>query len=235
MSRGTPRSREPLVLDRQRSYPQAINKWIGGGSKLNLDRTSDADVLKAIIIKLQRRVKAGAATLLIKVKANRGDPLNEEADFRAEMGRLKEDTEKPVTWSTPTNRTTTNGRRLQDQGGYPHHQNISVDPRGPESDATESRGNLDTTPSAKRDKTYWMTQTGGVTGHPSSKNVTNPAKGREFMWMARLDITKEGQSRQPIQRTGSSGSESARETGGMVEENIGKIPGQKENVTSNYT
>ena len=55
------------------------------------------------IIKLQKRVKSGAATLLIKVKAHRGDPLNEEADIRAEMGRLKEDKEK--TWSTQTDRT----------------------------------------------------------------------------------------------------------------------------------
>jgi hypothetical protein len=39
----------------------------------------------AIIIKLQKRVKAGAATLLIKVKAHRGDPLNEEADIRAKI------------------------------------------------------------------------------------------------------------------------------------------------------
>jgi hypothetical protein len=34
-------------------------------------------------------VKAKAATLLIKVKVNRGCPLNEETDIRAEMGRMK--------------------------------------------------------------------------------------------------------------------------------------------------
>ena len=39
----------------------------------------------------------------IKVKTHRGDPLNEEADIRAEMGRMKEEQEK--TWSVPTNRT----------------------------------------------------------------------------------------------------------------------------------
>ena len=82
---------------------QAINKWIGGGAKLSLLRSPDGDVLKAIIIKLQKRVKAGAATLLIKVKAHRGDPLNEESDIQAEMGRLKEDKEK--TWTTQTDRT----------------------------------------------------------------------------------------------------------------------------------
>ncbi len=52
---------------------QAIHKWIGCGAKLNLSKSPDADVLKAIILKLRRRVDAGATTLLIKVKAHRGD------------------------------------------------------------------------------------------------------------------------------------------------------------------
>jgi ribonuclease HI len=57
---------------------------------------ADANVLKSIIVKLQQRVTAKAATLLVKVKAHRGCPLNEEADIRAEMGRMKPDKEK--TW-----------------------------------------------------------------------------------------------------------------------------------------
>ena len=60
-------------------------------------------MFKGIIIKLQKRVKTDTATLLIKVKAHRGDPLNEEADIRAEMGRLEEDNER--TWTTQTDRT----------------------------------------------------------------------------------------------------------------------------------
>jgi ribonuclease HI len=92
-----------LYLTDSEATLQAINKWIGGGAKLNLAKTADADVLKAIIVKLQQRVKAKAATLLVKVKAHRGCPLNEEADIRAEMGRRKPDKEK--TWGTPTNRT----------------------------------------------------------------------------------------------------------------------------------
>jgi ribonuclease HI len=74
-----------LYLTDSEATLQAINKWIGGGAKLNLAKTADADVLKAIIVKLQERVKAKATTLL--VKAHRGCPLNEEADIRAEMGR----------------------------------------------------------------------------------------------------------------------------------------------------
>ena len=60
----------------------------------------DADVLKEMIIKLQKRVQAGAATLLVKVKDYRGDPLNEETDIRAEMGHRKE--QKEVIWDNPT-------------------------------------------------------------------------------------------------------------------------------------
>ncbi len=92
-----------LYLTDSEATLQAINKWIGGGAKLNLAKTADADVLKAIIVKLQQRVRAKAATLLVKVKAHRGCPLNEELDIRAEMGRMKPDKEK--TWDTPTNRT----------------------------------------------------------------------------------------------------------------------------------
>jgi ribonuclease HI len=82
---------------------QAINKWIGGETKLSLAKTTDTDVLRAIFVKLQQRVKAKTATLLIKVKGHRGYPLNEEADIQVEMGRMKQEQEK--TWITPTNRT----------------------------------------------------------------------------------------------------------------------------------
>ena len=61
------------------------------------------DVLKAIILKLQRRVEMGATTLLIKVKDHRGDPLNEEADIRAELDRLKE--YKETIWNDSSDRT----------------------------------------------------------------------------------------------------------------------------------
>jgi hypothetical protein len=52
---------------------------------------------------LQKRVQEGVATLLVKVKTHRGDPLNEEADIRTEMGLPKE--QKEVGWNNPTNRT----------------------------------------------------------------------------------------------------------------------------------
>ena len=83
---------------------QSINEWVGGGAKLRLTRSPDGDVrMIDIIIKLQKKVKTGEATLLIKVKTHRGDPLNEETDIRSEIGRLEEDNER--TWSTQTDRT----------------------------------------------------------------------------------------------------------------------------------
>ena len=92
-----------LYLTDSEASLQAIHKWIGCGAKPNLSKSPDADVLKAVILKLQKRVEVGAITLLIKVKAHRGDPLNEEADIRAELGRLKE--HKETIWNDSTDRT----------------------------------------------------------------------------------------------------------------------------------
>ena len=64
-----------LYLTDRDAFLQAIHKWVGCGAKLNLSKTPVANVLKEIVIKLQKRVLAGAATLLITVKAHRGDPF----------------------------------------------------------------------------------------------------------------------------------------------------------------
>ena len=82
---------------------QAIHRWIGCGAKLNLSKSPDVDVLKKIVIKLQKRVLSGSATLLVKVKSHRGGHLNEEGDIRTEMGLHKE--QKEVGWNNPTNKT----------------------------------------------------------------------------------------------------------------------------------
>jgi hypothetical protein len=64
-----------IYLTDNEAILQTIHRWIGCGAKLNFS----------------------------EVKAHRGDPLNEEADIRAEVGRRKED--KEVGWKNPTNRT----------------------------------------------------------------------------------------------------------------------------------
>ncbi len=70
---------------------------------MNLSKSPDTDILKTIILKLQKRVETGEATLLIKVKAHRGDPWNEEADIRSELGRRKE--YKETIWDDLSDRT----------------------------------------------------------------------------------------------------------------------------------
>ena len=57
-----------LYLTDSEAILQAIHRWIGCGAKLNLSKSPDADDLKKFIIKLQKRVQAGAATLIVKVK-----------------------------------------------------------------------------------------------------------------------------------------------------------------------
>jgi ribonuclease HI len=92
-----------LYLTDSEASLQTIHKWIGCREKLNLSKSQDADILKDIILKLQKRVEAGAETLLIKVKTHRGDPLNEEADIRVELGRRK--TSKETIWDDLSGRT----------------------------------------------------------------------------------------------------------------------------------
>ena len=50
-----------LYLTDSEASLQAIHKWIGYGAKLNLSKSPDADVLKAIILKFQKRVETGGA------------------------------------------------------------------------------------------------------------------------------------------------------------------------------
>ena len=47
-------------------YMSPTNKWIGGGAKLILAKTADADILRVIVIKLQQRVQV-----------NTGNPIDQ--------------------------------------------------------------------------------------------------------------------------------------------------------------
>ena len=62
-------------------------------------RAPDADILAAAIEILQKRIAAGTATFLVKVKAHRGEPANEGADILADKAilekKLKEWTVEP--------------------------------------------------------------------------------------------------------------------------------------------
>jgi hypothetical protein len=63
-----------LYLTDSEASLQAIHQWIGCGAKLNLSKSPDGDILKAIILKLQKRVEAGVTTPLIRSSPTGGTP-----------------------------------------------------------------------------------------------------------------------------------------------------------------
>ena len=60
---------------------KAVNRWIGEGGKATLVGAPDADILGATIEILRQRIAVGTAAFLLKVKAHRGEPANEEASI----------------------------------------------------------------------------------------------------------------------------------------------------------
>ena len=79
-------SEDLLILSDCKTALTEIRKWIGEGLKPCMATTKDADILKAVVAKLRQRIEMGAATWLIKIKAHRGEPLNEGADDEASRG-----------------------------------------------------------------------------------------------------------------------------------------------------
>ena len=63
---------------------KAVTNWIGEGEKATLVGAPDADILAAAIEILRKRIAAGTATFLVKVKAHPGEPANEGADILAD-------------------------------------------------------------------------------------------------------------------------------------------------------
>jgi len=61
-----------LYLCDSQSFLKAVTKWIGEGGKAMLVGAPDAEILAAAIDILRRRIAAGTATFLVKVKAHRG-------------------------------------------------------------------------------------------------------------------------------------------------------------------
>jgi len=76
---------EPLLyLCDNQSLLKATNRWIREGGKATLVGPPDADILAAAIEILRKRIAAGTATFLVKMKAHQGDPANEGADILAD-------------------------------------------------------------------------------------------------------------------------------------------------------
>jgi ribonuclease HI len=63
------------------------SRWIGSGPRTTLAGDANADIMKTIIECVRERVIRGARTFMVKVKAHRGEPLNEWADTQAERAR----------------------------------------------------------------------------------------------------------------------------------------------------
>jgi len=67
------------------------------------------------IKKLRKRTTAGAAMFLVKVKAHRGEPANEEADIQADKAISGKDV--PTEWHDRTNRQVFTWQQPRRKGG----------------------------------------------------------------------------------------------------------------------
>ena len=82
--RGTPVTNPMLCLCDNQALLKALKRWGGEGRKATLVGAPDADILLEAIEELRKRTIAGATMFLVKVKAHRGEPANEEADIQAD-------------------------------------------------------------------------------------------------------------------------------------------------------
>ena len=75
--------RKPVIfLSDSACFLSSSQKWTGEGKSPSLHGSPDADIMREIIQLLRERiVEQGLLTIFIKIKAHRGDPLNELADI----------------------------------------------------------------------------------------------------------------------------------------------------------
>ena len=91
-----------LYLCDNQALLNAVKKLVGEGGKATLVGAPDTDILQEAIEELRKRTTAGAATFLVKVKAHRGEPANEEANIQADKAISGKDV--PTEWHFRTNR-----------------------------------------------------------------------------------------------------------------------------------
>ena len=89
-----------ILLSDSACFLSSSQKWIGQGKSPSMWGNPDADIMRDIVQLLRERIEQGLLTIFIKVKAHRGDPLNELADKWADGGRQS----KNIRWSLLTNR-----------------------------------------------------------------------------------------------------------------------------------
>jgi len=82
--RGIPVITPMFYLCDNQALLKAVKRWVGEGGKAALAGALDADILLEAIEEIWKGTTAGAATFLVKVKAHRGEPANEEANIQAD-------------------------------------------------------------------------------------------------------------------------------------------------------
>jgi len=93
--------RKPIILlSNSACFLSSSQKWVGEGKSRSMHGNPDADIMRDIVQLLQERIEQGLPTIFIKIKAHRGDPLNELSDRWADEGRQSEN----IRWSLLTNR-----------------------------------------------------------------------------------------------------------------------------------
>jgi len=112
---GTPVTTPMLYLCDNQALLKAVKRWVGEGGKATLVGAPDADILLEAIEELRKRTTAGAATFLVKVKAHRGEPANEEADIQADKAISGKDV--PTEWHDRTNRVVFTWQEPRQKGG----------------------------------------------------------------------------------------------------------------------
>jgi len=103
------------VFVQQPSPAESCKRWVVEGGKATLVGAPDADILLEAIEELWKITTAGASTFLVKVKAHRGEPANEEAEIQADKAISGKDV--PAEWHDRTNRAVFTWQEPRRKGG----------------------------------------------------------------------------------------------------------------------
>jgi ribonuclease HI len=83
----TPPEVDILYLCDRETTLDKVSRWIGSGPRTTLAGDANADIMKTITECVRERVTRISRTFMVKVKAHRGEPLNDRADTQAERAR----------------------------------------------------------------------------------------------------------------------------------------------------
>jgi ribonuclease HI len=102
--RRTPDHEDLVTVTDSEVLCRVVGRWVGQGGRGSLANTDDADIVEYFLTKLAVRIEAKSRTFLIKVKAHRGEPLNEGADDLTVAGREIEKEGENSRWREQTTR-----------------------------------------------------------------------------------------------------------------------------------